>query len=160
MDKTHRMLSAGTATGGTGELDVLLEVLGKAGFLFHAFRVDRHGPEVLAAVFEFGGIADVVILHTEQYAAAYRAPIGPGIDEFAPTHVYWSYASSPVWTLRALLTLAAPGQPDAPSEVAEAPPGLGLPTTGRLPVRMRKRTQRPSFGLKANNNWNRDDEIG
>ena len=127
-------------TSSPSELDVLLETLGKAGFLFHAFRIDRHGPEVLAAVLDFGGTADVVILHTEQYAAGYRMPTGPDLDLFSPTQVYWSYASSPVWTLRMLLALAPPGHPDAPSGLAEAPPGLGLPAAGRLPVRMRKRS--------------------
>ncbi len=123
----------------TAELDVLMATVGKRGFVFHSFRVDRHGPDVLAAVHDFGGCADVVILFDDDRACAYRTPTVPGIDLFAPTHVSWSYASSPVWTLRALLTLAPPGHPDAPSELHDAPPGLGLPVEGRMPVRVRMR---------------------
>lgn len=123
----------------TDELDALMETVGKGGFVFHAFQVDRHGPEVLAAVHDFGGCADVVILFDEERACAYRTPTGPAVDLFAPTQVYWSYASGPVWTLRALVTLAPPGHPDAPSGLTGAPPGLGLPVMGRLPVRVRMR---------------------
>lgn len=121
------------------ELDALLERVGKRGFLLHAFRVNLHGPEVIALVYDWGGITDVVVLHTEDYAAAYRTAIRPDIDLFKPTWVYWSYASSPVWTLRSLLTLAPPGHPDAPNTLMDAPPGLGLPTEGRLPVHIRRR---------------------
>ena len=124
---------------GVTELEALMETVGRSGYLFHAFQVDRYGPEVLAAVHDFGGCADVVILFDEERACAYRTPTGTGIDTFAPTHVYWSYASSPVWTLRALVTLPPPGHPDAPSGLTPAPSGLGLPIEGRQPVRVRKR---------------------
>jgi hypothetical protein len=123
----------------TDELDVLMETIGRAGYVFHAFQVDRHGPDVLAAVHDFGGCADVVILVDADRACAYRIRTGPAVDLFAPTHVYWSYAAGPVWTLRALVTLAPPGHPDAPSGLHLAPPGLGLPVQGRLPVHVRKR---------------------
>lgn len=125
----------------TDELDVLMETIGKRGFLFHAFRGDRHGPELFAAVRDFGGCADVVILVDEDHACAYRTPTGPDIDPFNPSQIYWSYAASPIWTLRALLTLAPPGHPDAPSGITDVPSGLGIPATDRLPVRVRKRGQ-------------------
>ncbi|HET9138376.1 MAG TPA: hypothetical protein VFO68_03360, partial [Actinophytocola sp.] len=96
-------------------------------------------PAMVAGVLDWGGYADVVILHDEQYAVAYRTPTGPDADVFAPTVVFWSYASCPVWTLRALLTLAPHGHPDAPATLTAAPAGLGLPTEHRLPVRVRKR---------------------
>jgi len=124
----------------TDELAVLIERIGRSGFLLHSFQGDRHGPDVLAAVRDFGGIADVVIMFDAERACAYRTPTGPGIDIFAPTKVLWSYASSAVWTLRALVTLAAPGHPDAPTELTAAPPGLGVPREWRERVRIRKRT--------------------
>jgi hypothetical protein len=129
-------VTADTAAG-VDELDVLLERLGKRGYLFHAFRNDQHGPEVLAAVLDVGGTADVLILFDEDHAVAYRTPTGPGVDTFAPTHIYWWYASSAVWTLRAVLTLAPPGHPDAAGVLLDAPPDLGLPAAGRMPVRIR-----------------------
>jgi hypothetical protein len=124
----------------TDELAALIEKIGKSGFLLHSFQGDRHGPDVLAAVRDFGGVVDVVIMFDEQRACAYRTPSGPGVDVFGPRHVFWSYASSAVWTLRALLTLAAPGQPDAPSELNPAPFALGVPQEWRERVRVRKRT--------------------
>ena len=115
------------ATVLTSELDALLIRLGRQRFIAHQFRVDRHGPEVLAFVRDWGGMADVVILHTEDYAVAYRTPSGPGRDVFAPTEVSWSYASSPVWTLRGALTLAPPGHPDVRTGSPTRRPASGCP---------------------------------
>jgi hypothetical protein len=122
---------------GVDELDVLLTEVGKRGFLLHAFRTNLHGPEIVAFVSSYGGVADVLIIFDEQRASAHRVPTGPGIDVFAPPRVSWWYASSPVWTVRALLTLAPPDHPDAPAMLADTPPGYGLPAAGRLPVRIR-----------------------
>jgi hypothetical protein len=123
----------------TDEFAALIKEVGRRGFMLHAFRVDHHGPDILAAVLTFDRCADVVILLDEDHARAYRTPTGRNVDLFAPTQVYWSYASSPVWTLRALLTLEPPGDPNAPGQLIDAPRGLGLPARGRLPVRLRKR---------------------
>lgn len=123
----------------TDELAALIERIGKNGFLLHSFQGDRHGPDVLAAVRDFGGTADVVIMFDPERACAYRTPTGQGVDIFAPDNVFWSYASSAIWTLRALLTLAAPGHPDAPADLAAAPPGLSVPREWRERVRIRKR---------------------
>ncbi|HEU5473846.1 MAG TPA: hypothetical protein VFV67_24640 [Actinophytocola sp.] len=121
------------------ELDLLMEQLGRAGYLFHAFQVDRQGPDLLAATRQYVECADVVTLFDQTRAVAWRCPTGPAVDVFAPAQVYWSYASSPVWTLRALLTLAPPGHPEAPRDLAATPSGLGLPVHGRLPVQVRRR---------------------
>lgn len=124
----------------TDELAALIEKIGKSGFMLHSFQGDRHGPDVLAAVRDFGGTVDVMIMFDAERACAYRTPTGPDIDVFEPHHVLWSYASSAVWTLRALLTLAAPDHPDAPVELLQAPNGLGVPHEWRERVRVRKRT--------------------
>ncbi|HEU5472265.1 MAG TPA: hypothetical protein VFV67_16545 [Actinophytocola sp.] len=122
------------------ELHLLLDRLGRCGYLIHQFDHDgRNGPATVAGVLDWGGCADVVILHDETHAVAYRMPTEPGTDVLAPTAVFWSYASCPVWTLRALLTLAPPGHPDAPVTLTAAPPGLGLASDHRLPVRVRRR---------------------
>jgi hypothetical protein len=117
------------------ELDALLETAGRRGYLWHMFRTDRHGPEVLAGVCRHDGCADVFVLLDTEHARAYRTPTGPDIDLFAPTLVFWWYGASPVWTLRALLTLPAPG---AAGALVPAPAGLGIPGD-RTPVRIRHR---------------------
>jgi hypothetical protein len=138
----NRPAAASEAPGSTTELDVLLDRLGRLGALFHAFQTDQHGPDVLAAVRDFGGVADVVILFDELRAVAYRTTTTPDTDVFAPVLVFWSYVACPVWTLRALLTVSPPGHPDAPATLTPAPAGLGLPVDGRLPVRIRGRSWR------------------
>jgi hypothetical protein len=123
----------------TDELAALITLIGKSGFMLHSFQGDRHGPDVLAAVRDYGGVADVVILFDEKHACAYRTPSAQGMDVFDPGQVFWSYASSSVWTLRALITLAPPGHPEAPAELAPAQNGLGIPPEWRERVRLRKR---------------------
>jgi hypothetical protein len=117
------------------ELDALLETAGKRGYLWHMFRTDQYGPEVLAGVCRHDGCVDVFVLSDTEHARAYRLPTEQDTDVFAPTWVHWWYAANPVWTLRALLTLPTP---DAPGTLYPAPPGLGIPGD-RTPVRMRRR---------------------
>lgn len=136
------------------ELDALIEEAGRRGFLWHQYRVDRHGPEVLAGVFQWGVCADVVVLTDETSSHAYRTPTDPAIDVFAPTHVHWWYgrsdhtvklpapdASLPGvdirWVLRALLTLPTPYEPDGLPALIPAPPGTGV-SGDRVPVRLRR----------------------
>jgi hypothetical protein len=128
----HEMDAAVAVT----ELEALLEKAGRCGYLLQVFRTDRDGAELLAGVYEHPGCADVFVFSGEEHAHAYRLPTGADTDVFAPTRVYWWYAASPVWTLRALLTLPAPGHPDAPSTLLRAPPGGGVPGYG-MPVRSR-----------------------
>jgi hypothetical protein len=123
---------------GVTELDALLEKAGKHGYLWHLFRSDRHGPDVVAAVYRWDGCADVLVLLDDQHAHAYRMPTDEDTDLFAPTRIYWWYGASAVWTLRALLTLPEPGHPNAPDTLVPAPPGAGIPGA-RMPVRMRHR---------------------
>jgi hypothetical protein len=121
------------------EVDALLEKAGKRGFMWHQFRVDRHGPDVLAGVYQWEGCADVVVIRDERHAHAYRTPTGPDTDVFVPTHVTWWYSGDKlVWTLRALLTLPEPGCPHAPTALTPAFPGTGV-TGARVPVRIRRR---------------------
>jgi hypothetical protein len=120
------------------ELDALLEQAGKRGFVWHLFRPDHHGPEVLAGVFQWADCADVVVLSDPMHAHAYRVPTDDSADVFAPARVLWWYGQSPVWTLRALLALPSPDHPQAPRTLTAAPQGTGVPGD-RRPVRMRRR---------------------
>lgn len=75
------------ATVDMNELDVLIEQAGKRGYLWHLFRVDKHGPEVLAGVFQWKECADVIVLTDDQDTHAYRTPT-PVADLFAPPYVH------------------------------------------------------------------------
>lgn len=96
------------------ELDALLERADERGYELHVFRTERKSHEVVAGVYHHPGCADVFVLSDGEHAHAYRLPTGADTDVFTPTHVYWWYSASPVWTLRALLTLPEPGRRDAP----------------------------------------------
>jgi hypothetical protein len=125
----------------TTELDELLIRLVRLRFTQYAFRVDHHGPDILAYVHDWGsGTADVVIVFDEQVACAYRTAIGRDIDVFAPELASWWYSSSPVWTLRAMISLPQPGHPDEPNQLIAPPKGYALPKAGRMPVRVRMRS--------------------
>ncbi|GAB3435181.1 hypothetical protein [Actinophytocola sediminis] len=139
------------------ELDALIEVAAKRGYLWHQFRVDRHGPDVLAGAYQWALCADVVVLADERNSHAYRTPTGPTTDVFAPTRVHWWYGRSddsvappakpgqlrvlpgisPVWTLRALLTLPTPDEPGGLLPPMPAPKGTGV-AGDRVPVRIRR----------------------
>jgi hypothetical protein len=122
------------------ELDALMDWVGRRGYLIWQFQADHQaGPDIVAAVRDYGGIADVLILRSPDHACAYRMPTGSGIDVFNPEFVYWFYAHNAVWTIRALITLPAPGQVDAPTTVMRTPPGYGIPAEARMPVSIRKR---------------------
>lgn len=131
----------------TTELDELLVLLCRQQrFVEHCFRIDRHRrPDVVAFVREWPiptagpRVVDVVVLFDEDRASAFRTVIGPGDDVFAPELVSWSYVASPVWTLRAMIALPAPGHPAEPSAVGPPPADCVLPKDGRMPVTVRMR---------------------
>lgn len=103
------------------ELDALLEIAAERGYLLHT---GRHSSEILAGVFQHHDCADVFIFADAEHAYAYRLPTGTDTDLFAPTKVYWWYSANPVWTLRALLALPTPDQPDAPHTLIPTPSGI------------------------------------
>jgi hypothetical protein len=136
------------------EFDALIEKISKRGYLWYQFGEDRHGPQVLAGVFQWPTCADVVVLTDDRDSHAYRTPRSIP-DVFAPARVHWWYGRSDstvrqlgtglpgvsmVWVLRALLTLPRPDQPYGLLPLRPAPPGTGVPggTGDRVPVRMRR----------------------
>ncbi|MPZ82529.1 MAG: hypothetical protein GEV28_19850 [Actinophytocola sp.] len=52
------------------EWDALIATAGKRGYLWHMFRMDWHGPEVVAGVYQWRDCADVVVLFDDQHAHA------------------------------------------------------------------------------------------
>jgi hypothetical protein len=78
----------------------------------------RWGPEdapaLLAAVFRGDSYTDVLILRNAEQATGYRLPMFPESDIFNPHTVAYQYHSTPLWTLRAMLALPAPGKSGAP----------------------------------------------
>jgi len=129
--ETHSQPVPGTEAY-PGEIDALINEAGKRGFLWHMFRVDRHGPEVLAGVLRWPTCADVVVLIDDQQSHAYRTPTAANdVEVFAPTHVHWLYGLSAdvgmTWVLRALLTLPQPDEPGGLAALVRAPASIGVP---------------------------------
>lgn len=122
------------------ELYEVISEVGRAGFLVHSYRIDHDGPLVVAMVLDRGDWADVVILHDERRAYAYRTPAGNGQDVLNPTEVCWDCPGKPVRGLRAVLDLPAPGEGAAPTVLYAPQSGLCLPVErrgARLTVRRR-----------------------
>ncbi|GAA4857112.1 MULTISPECIES: hypothetical protein [Saccharopolyspora] len=119
-----------------GHVDELLTELRRRRWVLYVFG-PRRAPEVVAATFHWTTCADVVLLRAEDDASAYRAPITPSTDVFAPDLVSWQYRAPAAWTLRAVLTLAPPGEPDAPLAVLRPEPGCHVPMDLRRPVTIR-----------------------
>jgi hypothetical protein len=117
-------------------LEELLRELRRRKWVLHLFG-RRTAPEIYAAAFQWETCADVVILRDQARASAYRAPTFPGTDVFCPTVVAWQYHASPVWTLRAALTLPAPGDPGAPLQALRPHPDCRIPLEQRTDVTIR-----------------------
>jgi hypothetical protein len=113
------------------ELYEVITEVGRAGFAVHSYRIDHDGPLVVAMVLVRGGYADVVVLHDEHRAYAYRTPTGAGWDVLDPTQVCWDCPGKPVRALRAVLDLPAPGEQAAPTVLYVPQSGLCLPVARR-----------------------------
>lgn len=122
------------------ELYEVITEVGRAGFLVHSYQADHDGPLVVVMVLDRGDCADVVILHDERRAYAYRTPSGNGQDVLDPEQVCWDCPGKPARALRAVLDLPAPGAKAAPTVLYAPQRGLCLPVERRgaaLTVRRR-----------------------
>jgi hypothetical protein len=123
------------------ELYEALTALSHAGFLVHQYRLDRDDrPEIMAATRDRGAWTDVLILHGQTRAYAFRTPNGEGRDVLNPTEVSWDCAAKPARATNALLALPAPGEKAAPTKLYPPQSGLCLPVEQRaakLTVRKR-----------------------
>lgn len=80
------------------------------------FYGGRKDPRIIAFTYVWHGssCADVVLIHDEHKAAAYRTPVDVGTDPLRPELVCWSYEGPALWTMRAVLTIPPPTDPQAP----------------------------------------------
>jgi hypothetical protein len=74
----------------------------------------KDAPDLVAALFSWDACTDVLILRNANYATGYRVPTDRDAEVFNPWAVLYQYHNNPLWTLRAMLSLPAPGTPDAP----------------------------------------------
>lgn len=95
-------------------------------------------PQLIAGTFKWQTCVDVFILRSETDATAYRVPTVDGTDVFNPDAVSYQYHHCPLWTLRAILSLPDPEEPDAPYWL-EPPtyPECGIPEGLETPVLIR-----------------------
>lgn len=129
------------ATSDDRAFDFLVEKLGKQRFTNHEMALARDGrPNILGFVRNWSnGIADVVVIFNETTACAWRTTDGYDGDVFAPDTVTWSYAYTPVWTLRAVLSMPPSGHPNEPLQPMPLPAGCKIPETARRNQRIRMR---------------------
>ena len=99
-------------------------------------------PELVAATFDWGSCADVLVLRRDETASGHRTLTFEGADPLRPAAVLFQYHAVALWTLRAMLALPPPGHPGAPADVQTphrlcgVPDGLPRPLVIR-PLRMR-----------------------
>ncbi|HKN51002.1 MAG TPA: hypothetical protein VJX66_00810 [Amycolatopsis sp.] len=117
-------------------LEELLNEVRRRKWVLHLFG-GRESPEIYAAVFQWETCADVVILRDEDHATAFRVPTFPGTDVFDPGVVTWQYHATPVWTLRAVLALPAPGESGAPLQALRPQADCRIPIELRQGVTIR-----------------------
>jgi hypothetical protein len=120
------------------------------------FTVYCCGPRTaltaLAASYEWVDCVDHLTIHSCDRVAAARVPKLGRVDVFAPEFVVWAYEGIAEHTMRALLNLVHPQNPDAPTHLYPAPRSLyvsshqqrpmsiRLPSAGRVGVRAARLT--------------------
>ncbi|WET76869.1 hypothetical protein P3102_22460 [Amycolatopsis sp. QT-25] len=117
-------------------MDELLGELARRRWTVYLFG-PKGAPELIAATFQWPTCADVLILRSQDRATAYRVPTSDDTDVFMPEIVFWQYHSDPEWTLRAVLTIGAPGHFDAPLAILQPHPLCRIPVAKRRPVTIR-----------------------
>lgn len=74
----------------------------------------RESPALMGAMFQWRDCADVLLVRNDRQASGYRIPTVHGGEVFNPESVLYQYHQSPLWTLRAILSLPHPGMSSAP----------------------------------------------
>jgi hypothetical protein len=118
------------------DADQWLTELRRRHWTLHFFG-DRAEPHIIGAVWQWEDCADVAILRGHDRAVAYRVPTTWDTDVFAPLWVYWWYAHSAAWALRAVLTLEPPTGPAELNRMIPAPPICRVGLDERRPVTIR-----------------------
>ncbi|AIG78414.1 Hypothetical protein AJAP_27845 [Amycolatopsis japonica] len=129
-------------------LDDLLNEMRARRWTVHTFGPEN-APELVCAAIHWGDrCSDVLILRSENQATAFRSVrVGVREDLFAPNQVLWQYHGRPEWTVRAVLTIPAPGDHGAPSGLETAHPLC------RVPVELRQRATVRQAGLVQSPSW-------
>ncbi|MCP3801870.1 hypothetical protein NLX83_21625 [Allokutzneria sp. A3M-2-11 16] len=108
----------------------LQELIMSEEWWLHGFgnRARDWQPDVIAVTRLWQHTADVVVLHSEERAVAYRAPeIEGNGTRFAPRIVTWIFAGAAVDALRAMLRLPLPGSESEPYAPTAFPSSSGIP---------------------------------
>ncbi|MDI2027187.1 hypothetical protein QFW96_01135 [Saccharopolyspora sp. TS4A08] len=125
----------------SSEVDAQLDEMRKNGWESYVFG-PRDDPNAVGLAYRWKTCADVLVLHAEDDATAYRMPLGPDADLFAPRIVSWHYHAPAEWTIRALLSLPRPGAPDAPLAMLTPPPDCAVPAQLRRTMTIRPNPRR------------------
>lgn len=105
-------------------LDEWLAELVRRRWTFH-YVPDRSAPEAIAAVLKWdgAGLADVIVILHESYAWGYRVLLSTvDADPFAPEFLVYSCEDTPARTIREVLTIPPPGDPNASTAIDAATP--------------------------------------
>jgi hypothetical protein len=112
----------------TTDVDYWLEQLRLRSWSLYFFGPDRYRPDLMAAAQTWDVAVDVVVIHSENYAVAWRTPrLAPDLNPFAPDQVTWWYAATTNRTLRFALTLDPPGRECLPTRLEPAPAQCQVP---------------------------------
>ncbi|WP_139274066.1 hypothetical protein [Saccharopolyspora flava] len=125
----------------SSEVDALLDEMRKNGWESYVFG-PRDSPHAVGLAHRWETCADVLVLHAEDDATAYRMPLCPDADLFAPGIVSWHYHAPAEWTIRAVLALPQPGAPDAPLAMLTPPPDCAVPSSLRRTMTIRPNPRR------------------
>lgn len=127
------------------DTDYWLEQLRHQHWSLYFLGPERHRPEAMAAARTRNRAVDVILIHGEDYAVAWRAPLfTPDTNPFVPERVTWWYAATTNRTLRAVLALDPPGHERHPIRLESAPTHCQIPAQYR-----RDLTFRPAPGEPA-----------
>jgi hypothetical protein len=126
------------------DVDYWLEQLRHRRWSLYFFGPERHRPQAMAAAFMWGPAADVILIHSEDFAVSWRAPLlTPDTNAFAPGQVTWWYAATTNRTLRAALALDPPGHERHPIKLEPAPPQCHIPAEYRTQLTFRPAPDEP-----------------
>ncbi|MGH3940913.1 MAG: hypothetical protein ACRDTG_20200 [Pseudonocardiaceae bacterium] len=98
---------------------------------------DRRAPAALIASYEWPQYVDLVTIQDFERITTARVAKQGKVDVFAPELVVWAYEGTAEHALRALLNLAHPEHPDAPTASYPAPSSLCVPRHEQRPTTIR-----------------------
>ncbi len=134
-----RLLSA-AARGGQAGLPTAVEEL-IVGVVADGFALYCCGPmaapTALVACYEWDHWCDLLTIRDFGRVTTARVPKRGRLDIFAPEIVVWAYEGLAQHAVRALLDLAHPAHPDAPTADYPAPAGLHVPRAQQRPMTIR-----------------------